>query len=125
MNSDKYNGSNPGQDYAREEAGDIWAKSGVPEYAELPEPDEFTKLAHKVVIYGTVLAVVAIGISDAVAAGVSDKRNTESAPAAVTVEANRDRSDDGKSDADDHERAVAVDQSDARHLDHTFENSPK
>lgn len=125
MNSDKYNGSNPGQDYAREEAGDIWAKSGVPEYAELPEPDEFTKLAHKVVIYGTVLAVVAIGISDAVAAGVSDKRNTESAPAAVTVEANRDRSDDSKSDADDHERAVAVDQPDAQHLDHTFENSPK
>ncbi len=49
-----------------------------------------TKLAHKVVIYGTVLAVVAIGVSDAVAAGVSAKRNTESAPAAVTVEANRD-----------------------------------
>ena len=125
MNSDKYNGSNPGQDYVRKEEGDIWAKSGMPEYAELPEPDELTKLAHKVVIYGTVLAVVAIGISDAVAAGVSTKRNTESAPAAVTVEANRDRSDDSKSDSGDHERAVAVDQSDARHLDYTFENSPK
>ncbi len=125
MNSDKYNGSNPGQDYVCEKEGDIWAKSGVPEYAELPEPDEFTKLAHKVVIYGTVLAVVAIGISDAVAAGVSAKSNTESAPAAVTVEANHNRSDDSKSDADDHERAVAVDQSDAKHLDHTFENSPK
>ena len=125
MNSDKYNGSNPGQDYVCEKEGDIWAKSGMPEYAELPEPDEFTKLAHKVVIYGTVLAVVAIGISDAVAAGVSAKSNTESAPAAVTVEANRDRSDDSKSDSDDHERAVAGDQSDARHLDHTFENSPK
>lgn len=125
MNSDKYDGSNPGQDYVRKEEGDIWAKSGMPEYAELPEPDELTKLAHKVVIYGTVLAVVAIGISDAVATGVSAGRNTESAPAAVTVEANHDRSDDSKSDADDHERAVAVDQSDARHLDHTFENSPK
>lgn len=125
MNSDKYNGSNPGQDYVCEKEGDIWAKSGMPEYAELPEPDEFTKLAHKVVIYGTVLAVVAIGISDAVAAGVSAKSNTESAPAVVTVEANHDRSDDDKSDADDHERAVAVDQSDAKHLDHTFENSPK
>ena len=125
MNSDKYSGSNPGQDYVREEEGDIWAKSGMPEYAELPEPDELTKLAHKVVIYGTVLAVVAIGISDAVAADVSAKRNTESAPAVVTVEANRDRSDDSKSDADDHERAVAVDHSDAQHLDHTFENSPK
>ncbi len=125
MNSDKYDGSNPGQDYVRKEEGDIWAKSGMPEYAELPEPDELTKLAHKVVIYGTVLAVVAIGISDAVAAGVSTKRNTESAPAAVTVEANRDRSDDGKSDSGDHERAVAADQSDAKHLDHTFENSPK
>ena len=125
MNSDKYGGSNPGQDYVREEEGDIWAKSGMPEYAELPEPDELTKLAHKVVIYGTVLAVVAIGISDAVAAGVSAKSNTESVPAAVTVEANHDRSDDSKSDADDHERAVAVDQSDARHLDHTFENGPK
>jgi hypothetical protein len=125
MNSDKYSGSNSGQDYAHEEGGDIWAKSDMPEYTELPEPDEFTKLAHKVVIYGTVLAVVAIGISDAVAAGVSAGRNTESAPAAVTVEANYDRSDDSKSDADDHERAVVVDQSDARHLDHTFENSPK
>jgi|GEM_PF-897253 len=125
MNSDKYNGSNPGQDYVHGEESDIWAKSDMPEYTELPEPDEFTKLAHKVVIYGTVLAVVAIGISDAVAAGVSAKSNTESAPAAVTVEANHDRSDDGKSDTDDHERAVAVDQSDARHLDHTFENSPK
>ncbi len=125
MDSDKYSGSNSGRDYAHEEEGDIWAKSDMPEYTELPEPDEFTKLAHKVVIYGTVLAVVAIGISDAVAAGVSTKRNTESAPAAVTVEANRDRSDDSKSDAGDHERAVAVDQSDARHLDHTFENSPK
>ena len=125
MNSDKYNGSNPGQDYVHEEESDIWAKSDMPEYTELPEPDELTKLAHKVVIYGTVLAVVAIGISDAVAAGVSAKSNTESAPAAVAVEANHDRSDDGKSDADDHERAVAVDQSDARHLDHTFENSPK
>ena len=113
MNSDKYSGSNSGQDYVHEEESDIWAKSDMPEYTELPEPDEFTKLAHKVVIYGTVLAVVAIG------------RNTESAPAAVAVEANHDRSDDGKSDADDHERAVAVDQSDARHLDHTFENSPK
>ncbi len=61
MNSDKYSGSNPGQDYVREEEGDIWAKSGMPEYAELPEPDELTKLAHKVVIYGTVLAVVAFG----------------------------------------------------------------
>lgn len=125
MNSDKYNGSNPGQDYVREEESDIWAKSDMPEYTELPEPDEFTKLAHKVVIYGTVLAVVAIGISDAVAAGVSTKSNTESAPAAVTVEANRDRSDDSKSDADDYERVVAVGQSDAKHLDHTFENSPK
>lgn len=125
MNSDKYNGSNPGQDYVCEKEGGIWAKSDMPEYTELPEPDEFTKLAHKVVIYGTVLAVVAIGISDAVAAGVSAGRNTESAPAAVTVEANRDRSDDSKSDADDHERAVVVDQSDAKHLDHTFENSPK
>ena len=125
MNSDKYNGSNPGQDYVREKEGDIWAKSDMLEYTELPEPDEFTKLAHKVVIYGTVLAVVAIGISDAVAAGVSAKSNTESVPAAVTVEANHDRSDDSKSDADDHERAVAVDQSDARHLDHTFENGPK
>ncbi len=125
MNSDKYNGSNSGQDYAHEEEGDIWAKSDMPEYTELPEPDEFTKLAHKVVIYGTVLAVVAIGISDAVAAGVSAKSNTESAPAAVTVEANHDRSDDSKFDADDHEGAVAVDQSDARHLDHTFENGPK
>mgnify|MGYP000881016675 FL=1 len=125
MNSDKYNGSNPGQDYVCEKEGDIWAKSDMPEYTELPEPDELTKLAHKVVIYGTVLAVVAIGISDAVAAGVSTKRNTESAPAAVTVEANRDRSDDSKSDAGDHERAVAVDQSDVKHLDHTFENSPK
>ena len=125
MNSDKYDGSNPGQDYVRKEEGDIWAKSGMPEYTELPEPDELTKLAHKVVIYGTVLAVVAIGISDAVAAGVSTKRNTESAPAAVTVEANRDRSDDSKSDSGDHERVVAVDQSDAEHLDHTFENSPK
>ncbi len=125
MNSDKYNGSNSGQDYAHEKEGDIWAKSDMPEYTELPEPDEFTKLAHKVVIYGTVLAVVAIGISDAVAAGVSTKRNTESAPAAVTVEANRDRSDDSKSDSGDHERAVAVDQFDAKHLDHTFENSPK
>lgn len=125
MNSDKYNGSNPGQDYVHGEESDIWAKSGMPEYAELPEPDEFTKLAHKVVIYGTVLAVVAIGISDAVAAGVSAGSNTESAPAAVTVEANCDRSDDSKSDAGDHERAVAVDQSDAKHLDHTFENSPK
>ena len=102
MNSDKYSGSNSGRDYAHEEEGDIWAKSDMPEYTELPEPDEFTKLAHKVVIYGTVLAVVAIGISDAVAAGVSAGRNTESAPA-----------------------AVAVDQSDARHLDHTFENGPK
>ena len=125
MNSDKYGGSNPGRDYAHGEESDIWAKSDMPEYAELPEPDELTKLAHKVVIYGTVLAVVAIGISDAVAAGVSAKSNTESAPAAVTVEANHDRSDDSKSDADDHERAVAVDQSDARHLDHTFENGPK
>jgi len=125
MNSDKYSGSNSGRDYAHEEEGDIWAKSDMPEYTELPEPDEFTKLAHKVVIYGTVLAVVAIGISDAVAVGVSAKRNTESAPAAVTVEANCDRSDDSKSDAGDHERAVAVDQSDAKHLDHTFENSPK
>lgn len=125
MNSDKYNGSNPGQDYVCEKEGDIWAKSDMPEYTELPEPDEFTKLAHKVVIYGTVLAVVAIGISDAVAAGVSAGSNTESAPAAVTVEANCDRSDDSKSDAGDHERAVAVDQSDAKHLDHTFENSPK
>lgn len=125
MNSDKYNGSNSGQDYAHEKEGDIWAKSDMPEYTELPEPDEFTKLAHKVVIYGTVLAVVAIGISDAVAAGVSTKRNTESAPATVTVEANRDRSDDSKSDSGDHERAVAVDQFDAKHLDHTFENSPK
>ena len=125
MNSDKYDGSNPGQDYVREEEGDIWAKSGMPEYAELPEPDEFTKLAHKVVIYGTVLAVVAIGISDAVAADVSAKSNTESAPAAVTVEVNRDRSDDSKFDSGDHEGAVAVDQSDAKHLDHTFENSPK
>ena len=125
MNSDKYNGSNPGQDYVCEKEGDIWAKSDMPEYTELPEPDEFTKLAHKVVIYGTVLAVVAIGISDAVAAGVSAKSNTESAPAAVTVEANRDRSDDSKSDAGDHERAVAADQSDTKHLDHTFENSPK
>ena len=107
------------------EESDIWAKSDMPEYTELPEPDEFTKLAHKVVIYGTVLAVVAIGISDAVAAGVSAGRNTESAPAAVTVEANRDRSDDSKSDSGDHERVVAVDQSDAKHLDHTFENSPK
>ena len=97
----------------------------MPEYTELPEPDEFTKLAHKVVIYGTVLAVVAIGISDAVAAGVSAKSNTESVPAAVTVEANHDRSDDSKSDADDHERVVTVDQSDAKRLDHTFENSPK
>lgn len=125
MNSDKYNGSNPGQDYVCEKEGDIWAKSGMPEYAELPEPDEFTKLAHKVVIYGTVLAVVAIGISDAVAAGVSTKSNTESAPAVVTVEANRDRSDDSKSDSGDYERVVAVGQSDAKHLDHTFENSPK
>ena len=125
MNSDKYSGSNSGRDYAHEEEGDIWAKSDMPEYTELPEPDEFTKLAHKVVIYGTVLAVVAIGISDAVAAGVSAGSNTESAPAAVTVEANCDRSDDSKSDAGDHERAVAVDQSDAKHLDHTFENSPK
>ena len=125
MNSDKYSGSNSGQDYAHEEGGDIWAKSDMPEYTELPEPDEFTKLAHKVVIYGTVLAVVAIGISDAVATGVSAGRNTESAPAAVTVEANRDRSDDSKSDSGDHERAVAVDQFDAKHLDHTFENSPK
>ena len=125
MNSDKYNGSNPGQDYVCEKEGDIWAKSDMPEYTELPEPDEFTKLAHKVVIYGTVLAVVAIGISDAVAAGVSAKSNTESVPAAVTVEANHDRSDDGKSDSGDHERVVAVDQSDAKHLDHTFENSPK
>ena len=99
MNSDKYGGSNPGRDYAHGEEGDIWAKSDMPEYTELPEPDEFTKLAHKVVIYGTVLAVVAIGISDAVAAGVSAKSNNE--------------------------RAVAVDQSDARHLDHTFENGPK
>ena len=125
MNSDKYGGSNPDHDYVHEEESDIWAKSDMPEYTELPEPDELTKLAHKVVIYGTVLAVVAIGISDAVAAGVSAGRNTESAPAAVTVEANHDRSDDSKSDADDPERAVAVDQSDARHLDHTFENSPK
>lgn len=125
MNSDKYNGSNPGQDYVCEKEGDIWAKSDMPEYTELPEPDELTKLAHKVVIYGTVLAVVAIGISDAVAAGVSAKSNAESAPAAVTVEANRDRSDDSKSDSGDHERAVAVDQSDVKHLDHTFENSPK
>ena len=125
MNSDKYNGSNPGQDYVCEKEGDIWAKSDMPEYTELPEPDEFTKLAHKVVIYGTVLAVVAIGISDAVAACVSAKSNTESAPAAVTVEANRDRSDDNKSDPGDHERVVAVDQSDVKHLDHTFENSPK
>ena len=125
MNSDKYNGSNPGQDYVREKEGDIWAKSDMPEYTELPEPDEFTKLAHKVVIYGTVLAVVAIGISDAVAAGVSAKSNAESAPAAVTVEANRDRSDDSKSDAGDHERAVVADQSNAKHLDHTFENSSK
>ena len=125
MNSDKYGGSNSGQDYAHGEEGDIWVKSDMPEYTELPEPDEFTKLAHKVVIYGTVLAVVAIGISDAVAAGVSAGRNTESAPAAVTVEADHDRSDDSKSDADDRERAVAVDQSDAKHLDHTFENSPK
>lgn len=125
MNSDKYNGSNPGQDYVCEKEGDIWAKSDMPEYTELPEPDEFTKLAHKVVIYGTVLAVVAIGISNAVAAGVSAKSNTESAPAAVTVEANRDRSDDNKSDPGDHERVVAVDQSDVKHLDHTFENSPK
>ena len=125
MNSDKYNGSNPGQDYVCEKEGDIWAKSDMPEYTELPEPDEFTKLAHKVVIYGTVLAVVAIGISDAVAAGVSAGRNTESAPAAVTVEANRDRSDDSKSDSGDHERVVAADRSDAKHLDHTFENSPK
>ena len=125
MNSDKYNGSNPGQDYVREKEGDIWAKSDMPEYTELPEPDEFTKLAHKVVIYGTVLAVVAIGISDAVAAGVSAKSNAESAPAAVTVEANRDRSDDSKSDSGDHERAVVADQSDAQHLDHTFENSSK
>lgn len=125
MNSDKYSGSNSGQDYVHEEEGDIWAKSDMPEYTELPEPDEFTKLAHKVVIYGTVLAVVAIGISDAVAAGVSAGRNTESAPAAVTVEANHDRSDDSKSDVDDHERAVVVDQSDVKHLDHTFENSPK
>ena len=125
MNSDKYDGSNPGQDYVRKEEGDIWAKSGMPEYAELPEPDELTKLAHKVVIYGTVLAVVAIGISDAVAADVSAKRNAESAPAAVTVEASRDRSDDSKSDSGDHDRVVAADQSDAKHLDHTFENSPK
>lgn len=125
MNSDKYNGSNPGQDYVCEKEGDIWAKSDMPEYTELPEPDEFTKLAHKVVIYGTVLAVVAIGISDAVAAGVSAGRNTESAPAAVAVEANHDRSDDSKSGADDHERVVTVDQSDAKRLDHTFENSPK
>ena len=125
MNSDKYNGSNPGQDYVCEKEGDIWAKSDMPEYTELPEPDEFTKLAHKVVIYGTVLAVVAIGISDAVAAGVSAKSNAESAPAAVTVEANRDRSGDNKSDSGDHERVVAADQSDAKHLDHTFENSPK
>lgn len=125
MNSDKYNSSNLSQDYIREEEGDVWAKSGMSEYTELPEPDEFTKLTHKVVIYGTVLAIVAIGISDAVAAGVSAKRNTESAPAAVTVEANRDRSDDSKSDSGDHERVVAVDQSDAKHLDHTFENSPK
>ena len=125
MNSDKYSGSNSGQDYVHGEESDIWAKSDMPEYTELPEPDEFTKLAHKVVIYGTVLAVVAIGISDAVAAGVSAKSNTESAPAAVAVEANRDRSDDSKSDSGDHERAVAVDQSDAKHLDHTFENSPK
>lgn len=125
MNSDKYSGSNSGQDYVHGEESDIWAKSDMPEYTELPEPDEFTKLAHKVVIYGTVLAVVAIGISDAVAAGVSAGRNTESAPAAVTVEANRDRSDDSKSDPGDHERAAVVDQSDARHLDHTFENSPK
>ena len=125
MNSDKYNGSNPGQDYVHGEESDIWAKSDMPEYTELPEPDEFTKLAHKVVIYGTVLAVVAIGVSDAVAAGVSAGSNTEGAPAAVTVEANCDRSDDSKSDADDHERAVVVDQSDAKHLDHTFENSPK
>ena len=51
MNSDKYNGSNPGQDYVCEKEGDIWAKSDMPEYTELPEPDEFTKLAHKVVIY--------------------------------------------------------------------------
>ena len=125
MNSDKYDGSNPGQDYVHGEESNIWVKSDMPEYTELPEPDELTKLAHKVVIYGTVLAVVAIGVSDAVAAGVSAKRNTESAPAAVTVEANRDRSDDGKSDAGDHERVVVVDQSDAKHLDHTFENSPK
>ena len=125
MNSDKYNGSNSGQDYAHDEESDIWAKSDMPEYTELPEPDEFTKLAHKVVIYGTVLAVVAIGISDAVAAGVSAGRNTESAPTAVTVDANHDRSDDSKSGADDHERVVTVDQSDARHLDHTFEKSPK
>ena len=125
MNSDKYNGSNPGQDYVHGEESDIWAKSDMPEYTELPEPDELTKLAHKVVIYGTVLAVVAIGISDAVAAGVSAKSNAESAPAAVTVEANRDRSDDSKSDSGDHERAVVADQSDAKHLDHTFENSSK
>ena len=125
MNSDKYSGSNSGQDYVHGEESDIWAKSDMPEYTELPEPDEFTKLAHKVVIYGTVLAVVAIGISDAVAAGVSAGRNTESVPAAVTVEANRNRSDDSKSDSGDHERAVVADQSDAKHLDHTFENSSK